>query len=67
MVIIVLMSQFTDEINDIFSPDGLLSKLEGFEYRKEQQEMALQIAGSLESGKHFIIEAPTGIGSHLHI
>lgn len=51
-----------EQVTDIFSPNGVLSTLPGFEYRKEQQDMALHIAESLESGKHFIVEAPTGIG-----
>lgn len=56
------MLQLTEEIQNIFSPAGLLSQLEGFEYRREQQEMAVHIAESLEESKHFIVEAPTGIG-----
>ncbi len=56
------MQSLTEEIKEIFSPAGLLSQLEGFEYRKEQQDMAVHIADSLEEGKHFIVEAPTGIG-----
>jgi ATP-dependent DNA helicase DinG len=56
------MSEFTNEIEDIFSPSGKLSKIEGFEYRREQQVMAVNMAESLEDGKHYIIEAPTGIG-----
>ncbi|MCC6865341.1 MAG: DEAD/DEAH box helicase [Ignavibacteria bacterium] len=59
------MSEFTNEIKEIFSPDGLLNKLEGFEYRKEQQQMAVSIANSLETGVHNIIEAPTGVGKSL--
>jgi ATP-dependent DNA helicase DinG len=59
------MSEFTDEIKDIFSPTGLLSGLEGFEYREQQQNMAVSIADSLESGTHNIIEAPTGVGKSL--
>jgi ATP-dependent DNA helicase DinG len=56
------MSSYINQIQEIFSPDGLLSQIEGFEFRKEQQDMAVHIAESLESGKHFIVEAPTGIG-----
>ncbi|MGA2669144.1 MAG: helicase C-terminal domain-containing protein [Ignavibacteria bacterium] len=56
------MSNFTSEIESIFSDKGLLSKLPDFEYRKPQQDMAVQIAESLEDGTHFIVEAPTGVG-----
>src|SRR6187399_1798609 len=59
------MSEFTNEIKEIFSPTGLLSELEGFEYRQQQQHMAISIADSLESGAHNIIEAPTGVGKSL--
>jgi ATP-dependent DNA helicase DinG len=59
------MSEFTDEIKNIFSPSGLLSELEGFEYRQQQQQMAVSIADSLESNEHNIIEAPTGVGKSL--
>lgn len=59
------MSEFTDEIKEIFSPDGLLSQLDGFEYRRQQQQMAVSIAESLENGTHNIIEAPTGVGKSL--
>ncbi|MEO8513798.1 MAG: helicase C-terminal domain-containing protein [Ignavibacteria bacterium] len=59
------MSEFTDEIKDIFSPTGLLSGLDRFEYRPQQQNMAVSIADSLESGSHNIIEAPTGVGKSL--
>ena len=56
------MSQFTNEIEEIFSKGGLLSKLPDFEFRKSQQDMAAAVADSLENHSHLIIEAPTGIG-----
>jgi ATP-dependent DNA helicase DinG len=59
------MSEFTKEIENIFSPSGILTGLEGFEYRAQQQQMAKMTAASLEDGKHLIVEAPTGIGKSL--
>ena len=56
------MSDITYEVEKIFAEDGLLSSLEGFEYRKPQQEMAVQVAQSLENESHLITEAPTGVG-----
>jgi ATP-dependent DNA helicase DinG len=56
------MSDFTIEVEKIFAEDGLLSSLEGFEYRKPQQEMAVLVAESLENESHLITEAPTGVG-----
>ena len=52
------MSDITYEVEKIFAEDGLLSSLEGFEYRKPQQEMAVQVAQSLENESHLITEAP---------
>jgi ATP-dependent DNA helicase DinG len=56
------MSQFQNEIEEIFSEKGLLSNLSKYEYRKPQQKMAAAVANSLENSSHNIIEAPTGIG-----
>ncbi len=56
------MSEFLNEISDIFSPTGLLSKVPDFELRPVQQQMALSVAESLENGSHQIVEAPTGVG-----
>ncbi len=63
------MSQFINEIEDIFSESakggGKLTSLPGFEYRAPQKEMAVSIADSLENHSHNIIEAPTGIGKSI--
>jgi ATP-dependent DNA helicase DinG len=56
------MSDLIQQIKAIFSPNGALAKLPGFEYRAEQLEMAIKTAISLETGRHLIIEAPTGVG-----
>ncbi len=56
------MPDFLNEIENIFAADGSLSSLEGFEYRKPQQDMAIRVAQSLENNSHLIIEAPTGVG-----
>jgi ATP-dependent DNA helicase DinG len=56
------MPDLINEIMQIFSPGGLLSQLPGFEFRREQLDMAVKIGESFESGKHLIIEAPTGVG-----
>ena len=54
-----------DQMNDFFGPDGKLSLANGYEYRKEQQDMACIIAKSLEASKDLIIEAGTGVGKTL--
>lgn len=58
-------SEFVERISKIFSPDGLLAKARNFEYRPEQQAMAVAVARSLENGSHLIVEAGTGVGKSL--
>lgn len=53
------------EVESIFSESGLLSKARNFEYRPQQQEMAIAVAKALENGEHLIIEAGTGVGKSL--
>lgn len=51
------------EVAEIFSATGLLSqKRAGFEWRPEQQEMAVAVARALERGEHLVVEAGTGVG-----
>ncbi len=47
-----------------FGPEGLLrQRLDGFEYRQQQQELAKKIDEFLGSGKRLLAaEAPTGVG-----
>ncbi len=54
-----------DQVRDIFSPSGLLSRSPTFEYRPQQQEMAVAVARSLESKTHLVVEAGTGVGKSL--
>ncbi len=56
---------FEKEVGAIFSENGLLSKIQGFEYRSEQQEMSLRVARALASGTHVAIESGTGVGKSL--
>ena len=53
------------DTNLIFSDSGLLSKAKNFEFRAEQQQMAVEIAKALEKNQHLIIEAGTGVGKSL--
>ena len=53
-------------IDEIFSKDGKLSKsLSDFEYREEQNQMALSVQNALENKTQLIIEAGTGVGKSL--
>ncbi len=53
------------EVDAIFSEEGLLSRARNFEYRAQQQAMARAVAESLVHGEHLIVEAGTGVGKSL--
>ncbi len=54
------------EIDEIFSENGQLSQsLTNFEYRAEQNQMALNVQKALENKTKVIIEAGTGVGKSL--
>ena len=52
-------------IEKLFSPEGILSKASNFEYRPQQQQMAVAVARALESKEHLVVEAGTGVGKSL--
>jgi ATP-dependent DNA helicase DinG len=52
-------------VEEIFSSSGLLSKANNFEYRPQQQEMAVAVARALENRDHLLVEAGTGVGKSL--
>ena len=58
-----LESDFIEEVRSLFSKEGLLSRAKNFEYRPEQQEMAVAVARALEEERHLVVEAGTGVGS----
>jgi ATP-dependent DNA helicase DinG len=53
------------QVEEMFSPTGRLSQSRNFEYRPQQQEMAVAVARSLEQKEHLIVEAGTGVGKSL--
>jgi len=53
------------QVQEIFSPAGLLSRAKNFEYRPQQQEMAVAVAEALEHKEHLVVEAGTGVGKSL--
>ena len=53
------------EMHEAFSPEGLLAKSPDFEYRAEQQRMAVEVGQALEKKRPVIIEAGTGVGKSL--
>jgi len=53
------------QVEQIFSPTGLLSRAKNFEYRPQQQEMAVAVARALQNREHLAVEAGTGVGKSL--
>ena len=60
-----LGTEFVERVRGIFAGGGLLSKAQNFEYRPQQQEMAVAVARALEEERHLIVEAGTGVGKSL--
>ncbi len=60
-----LGTDFVERVRAIFAADGLLSKAKNFEFRPQQQEMAVAVARALEEGRHLVVEAGTGVGKSL--
>ncbi len=53
------------QVSQIFSPSGVLSRASNFEFRPQQQEMAVAVAKALKNGEHLAVEAGTGVGKSL--
>ena len=53
------------QVADIFSPSGILSRASNFEFRPQQQEMAVAVARALQNREHLAVEAGTGVGKSL--
>ena len=53
------------QVEEIFSPSGILSRAKNFEFRPQQQEMAVAVARALQSREHLAVEAGTGVGKSL--
>jgi ATP-dependent DNA helicase DinG len=53
------------QVEEIFSPNGILSRSPNFEFRPQQQQMAMAVARALENREHLAVEAGTGVGKSL--
>ena len=53
------------QVAEIFSSQGILSRSRNFEFRPQQQEMAVAVAQALANGEHLAVEAGTGVGKSL--
>ncbi|NNE91891.1 MAG: DEAD/DEAH box helicase family protein [Verrucomicrobiales bacterium] len=58
-------NQLADSASDFFGPEGALSALADFEFRPQQQEMAVAVARALEESRPLVVEAGTGVGKSL--
>jgi ATP-dependent DNA helicase DinG len=52
-------------MREAFSGTGVMSASPDFEYRPEQQEMAVAVAQALENAESLVVEAGTGVGKSL--
>ncbi|HTV75782.1 MAG TPA: hypothetical protein VMD57_02200, partial [Candidatus Baltobacteraceae bacterium] len=53
------------QVEEIFSPSGILSRAKNFEFRPQQQQMAVAVARALQNREHLAVEAGTGVGKSL--
>src|SRR5580704_6094799 len=53
------------QVEQIFSPTGILSRAKNLEFRPQQQEMAMAVARALQNQEHLAVEAGTGVGKSL--
>ena len=53
------------QVEQLFSPTGRLSRSKNFEFRPQQQQMAVAVARALQNREHLAVEAGTGVGKSL--
>src|SRR2546426_3377715 len=53
------------QVEEIFSPKGVFSRSPNFEFRPQQQQMAVAGAHAMEKREHLAVEAGTGVGKSL--
>src|SRR5262249_7046 len=58
-------ADLVSQVAEIFSPNGILSRAKNFEFRPQQQEMAVAVARALQDREHVAVEAGTGVGKSL--
>ncbi|MEG1741047.1 MAG: helicase C-terminal domain-containing protein [Akkermansia sp.] len=58
-------SELEGYVHRAFSQEGFFSAAGDFEYRPQQQEMAVAIARALEADEALLVEAGTGVGKSL--
>ena len=58
-------TDLVSQVAEIFSPTGILSRAKNFEFRPQQQQMAVAVARALQNREHLAVEAGTGVGKSL--
>lgn len=58
-------SAFREAMEHAFSPKGMMSKSKDFEYRPQQQELAVAVAEAFANAEPLVAEAGTGVGKSL--
>src|SRR3954467_8477026 len=58
-------TDLVSQVEEIFSEKGILSRSPNFEFRPQQQQMAVAVAKALEHREHLAVEAGTGVGKSL--
>jgi len=58
-------SEFERQTTVAFGPGGMLARSKDFEYRTQQQAMAVAVARACQNRTHLIVEAGTGVGKSL--
>src|SRR6266516_7225300 len=53
------------QVEELFSSKGILSRSANFEFRPQQQQMAMAVVRALENREHLAVEAGTGLGKSL--
>jgi ATP-dependent DNA helicase DinG len=55
----------TARTREMFAPTGVMGGARNFEFRPQQQEMAVAVARALSDQRHLVVEAGTGVGKSL--
>jgi ATP-dependent DNA helicase DinG len=58
-------SDLLQQVEQLFSPTGRLSRSKNFEFRPQQQQMAVAVTRALQNREHLAVEAGTGVGKSL--
>ncbi len=59
------MTDLLGYVHDAFSPQGIFSKAADFEFRPQQQQMAMAVGHALQADLPLLVEAGTGVGKSL--